>query len=582
MQNRETEGAGEMEQKKKSSTMKVAAMQSIQMKIMMLVAAAAAMVGILVIVIFSTEVRSQTKTLIKDYMYDLARAYTVVLEDDLDILGDIQPGQDFWSSKVGNISISEMDGSYAYVVSKDGTMIFHPTPDKIGKPVENAVVTGVVGMLKAGNIPEATAVEYEYKGATKYAAYSVVKDGTYIFVITADEKEAMKNSDRVIRGSIGFTVIAILIWMVIAYFICARIVKPLREIAKMIHKVATMDFRANAEQRKLSKRKDEVGVMSRALEELRGELARVVSQISEQSGRLFGASQAMNQKAESVTSTVEQVDHAVQEIAEGATSQADETQRATESVVSMGTMIEASTENMELLRENARGMRTAGQEAAVTLSNLDEINRQAIDAIEIIYTQTNTTNESALKIKEATGLITSIAEETNLLSLNATIEAARAGEQGRGFAVVAGQIQKLAEQSNESARKIEEIISSLLEDSQKAVNTMDEVKEVMNQQNENVVKTRDKFNEVQDGIGKTIDGIRDVAGQLEQIDKARTDVVEVVQNLTAIAEENAAGTQETSASVTEVGDHMLGIAKNSGELREIADSLDQEMKLFQV
>ena len=108
----------------------------------------------------------------------------------------------------------------------------------------------------------------------------------------------------------------------------------------------------------------------------------------------------------------------------------------------MGSMIEENNLEMEDLHRTAESMYTSSEVAAETLDTMNEVNRKAQEAIDLIYEQTNTTNESVIKIKAAITLITSIAEETNLLSLNAAIEAARAGEQGRGFAVVAEQIQK--------------------------------------------------------------------------------------------------------------------------------------------
>ena len=272
----------------------------------------------------------------------------------------------------------------------------------------------------------------------------------------------------------------------------------------------------------------------------------------------------------------------MQEMAKGSTSQAGETQQAMESIVLMGSMIEENSMEMEELHKTAEGMYSSSEVAASALSTMDTVNRKAQQAIDLIYEQTNTTNESAMKIKEAATLITSIANQTNLLSLNASIEAARAGEQGRGFAVVAGQIQKLAEESNESAKQIEGIIAHLIQDSEKAVQTMDEVKVVMENQNENVELTREQFSEMHSGVKKTIEGIRSIAEKMEQIDSTRSGVVDIVQNLTALAEENAAGTEEVSASVTEVGEHMSRIAGKSGELRQIADELQSEIEVFTI
>ena len=227
-------------------------------------------------------------------------------------------------------------------------------------------------------------------------------------------------------------------------------------------------------------------------------------------------------------------------------------------------------------------MRTSSGDAQNTLHTLVEVNKSAIESIEVIAEQTRTTNSSAQKIREATSLITAIAEETNLLSLNASIEAARAGEQGRGFAVVAGQIQKLAEQSNESAKKIDDIVAELIKDSEMAVATMDQVEEVMNKQNENMAMTDSKFTEVADGISASIDSIRIIRDKSDNLDKARVEVVDIVQNLTAIAEENAASTEETSASVTQVASIVENISGKAQELKNIADELDESMSRFTV
>jgi methyl-accepting chemotaxis protein len=227
-------------------------------------------------------------------------------------------------------------------------------------------------------------------------------------------------------------------------------------------------------------------------------------------------------------------------------------------------------------------MKEAGDSATETLSQLEQINAKTREAIDVIVEQTNTTNSSAGKIREATNLITSIAEETNLLSLNASIEAARAGEQGKGFAVVASQISKLAEQSNESARQIEAIIDSLISDSAKSVETMDEVQKIMEEQSEKVGQTVEMFGKVKEGINTSINGISNIAEKTRKLDDARVNVVDVVQNLTAIAEENAASTEETSASVTEVNNVVLNISKDANDLDEIALKLKQQIDLFTI
>ena len=227
-------------------------------------------------------------------------------------------------------------------------------------------------------------------------------------------------------------------------------------------------------------------------------------------------------------------------------------------------------------------MHTLGREAFETLHDLQEINGQATESIQIIYQQTNLTNESVQKIREATSLITSIAAETNLLSLNASIEAARAGEQGRGFAVVAAQIQQLAEQSNASARQIEEIISYLINDSDKAVKTMDVVKDIMDRQNNNVIQMDQRFQKVITGIEDSLEAMDRIAEKTKKLDEARINVVDTVQNLTAIAQENAASTEETFASMIEISSIIADISTEADELKQIASEIDTSMEIFEL
>jgi len=345
------------------------------------------------------------------------------------------------------------------------------------------------------------------------------------------------------------------------------ITDPIVKVSKSVEKIGQLDFSADETLDSLSKRKDENGVMARSISKLQTALVDVVVTLKDQAENIRHASETLEEGTAETTTTIEQVEVAVTEIADGATSQAGETQKATENVITMGNLVEENGEELQKLIENARAMRTSSEEAAATLQTLEEINRSAVDSIVIIAEQTNTTNESAQKIREATDLITSIAEETNLLSLNASIEAARAGEQGRGFAVVASQIQKLAEQSNESAHQIEAVIDTLIADSQKAVETMGQVETIMNKQNENVAQTEKEFSKVAAGIATSVDSIRIIRDKSEKLDETRIAVVDIVQNLTAIAEENAASTEETSASVTEVTAIVAEISEKATELK---------------
>lgn len=516
----------------------------------------------------------------QNYLYDLVVAYG----DEVDKILSESNGEYVEALKelVAGIGIKGIDSSYAYIVKKDGTMLYHPTTDKIGKPVENKVVTELVKQLNEGSMPEPTVVSYDFKGVEKYAAYYITKNTNDILVITADEADILKPIERIIRRSISGGGFALVVALIMGYVITGYLVRPIKKATTLVTRIAELDFVEDEEQNKLNKRKDETGEMSRAITALRESLLEVVTHIKEQGDNLFSASELLSANASETAITIEQVENAVHDMAAGATSQAEETQKATDHVIVIGDMIEETNKAVATLNDHAKQIKISSEAATETLKELDNINKKASDSIDVIYKQTNTTNESALKIKEAIALITSIADETNLLSLNASIEAARAGEQGRGFAVVATQIQKLAEQSNDSARKIEEIISSLIKDSTTAVGTMKEVKEIIEKQNKNVEKTNTIFVEVKKGIDNSIEGVQAILDRTKKMDEARVKVVDIVHSLSAIADENAASTQETSASATEVSSIMVNVSENAIQLKEIANSLDQDMNVFKL
>lgn len=516
------------------------------------------------------------------YMKDVAMAYgrmlgEYVTEGGLDVVSTPEV-QDL----LKEISINGKESSYAYVVDLDGTMLYHPIAEKIGVSVENAVVKQMLADIRDGKPQKTSVYEYDFRGAIKYAGiYPDVEHG-FLLIISADKAEITSDIQSILLKTLLSTLIAFVICVVIALFCSAIITKPIKEMAEIADRFSTLDLRDDDRRERIGQRRDEVGLLGRSIGGVREQFHAIVTEIKTQSNNIHTTAASLDEHTKETLNNIEQVERAVYEIAEGASSQAEDTQKATENVIRMGNMVEDTNQEVENLYLYANAMKQSGDDASKTLSDLEEINHKAKESIDLIYQQTNTTNESALKIREATELITFIAEQTNLLSLNASIEAARAGEQGRGFAVVASQIQKLAEQSNESARQIGEIITLLISDSGKAVDTMNEVMEIMEVQNKNIQQMGRQFEQLFAAIDKSNRGVGNIADRTKSLDEARVNVVDIVQNLTAIAEENAAGTQETSASVTEVNDIVSQISENANQLRRIAEELEHRMEIFRL
>ncbi len=565
-----------MEQKK------VKFLHSVRLKMILAMAFFAFVTGGFACALFISSTKKEIGSVTRGYMRDLARAYGVMLDNELETEGDDVLSGGHLASILAGVQVEGVESSYIYVVSGDGTMLYHPTADKIGKPVENKAVNDAVAKIGKGEKVENEVVKYEFKGADKYAVLYVNDTQDFIVVVTADYDDVF-SSIRNVEGRIGIIVLLeLLIVATVGSAFAHILIKPMNEVSDLTMKVGDMDLTPNELQTRLANRKDEIGRMGRSLDYLTQSLKGVVENIKEKSALVMDAANVLDSDASETSTTMEQVEQAVNDIAEGATTQAGETQRAEEQVIEMGNMVQETGDEVEKLLAFAQDMHDCTAQASQILKALEQVNARAEENIDIIAEQTNTTNEAAMKISEATHLITSIAEETNLLALNASIEAARAGEQGKGFGVVASEIQKLAEQTNESAAHIEEIVQELLQDAEKAVETMYGVKEIMHTQSDHVEQTQSAFEQVQSGVQESIEGINRISGHTTRLNDARENVVGIVRNLTAIAEANAAGTEQTSASTTEVGAIMEDISGKSTAMRQAAQELDEGMNIFKL
>ena len=333
---------------------------------------------------------------------------------------------------------------------------------------------------------------------------------------------------------------------------------------------------------KAKKRKDEIGAMTRELELLINELVEVIANVKNSSKVLFTSGTSLEEMANQTSTTTNEISHAVEDISRGAMTQAEETETASGSIIEMGNIITEIVGSVDALGQSSLHMKNASDESAVIIHELSLSNDRTTDAIEKIGQQVHTTNDSVQAIRQAVDLITSIADETSLLSLNASIEAARAGEHGRGFAVVASEIQKLAEESNNSAQEIGKIIDNLLKQSEQTVVVMDEVNEIVGEQRLKLEQTKEKFQLVTEGVSSTRKESEVIEKQTTACDGARAKIMDVIQNLSAISEENAASTQETNASMEELNATLNLLAESAKDLLELSTELEKSMDFFQV
>lgn len=460
------------------------------------------------------------------------------------------------------------------VCDKDGNR-------QLGTQAGSDIVTHVIENKEEYFSTDVSVVDQKYFGYYIPLYQSGSNEAVGMIFAGMPQKDAKAQILKIVVQIILIMGFVSIICFVAVFFIVRNMVKYLYIGENALEKISNGNLNVQLNN-KILKRSDEIGSLCRAIVTLRDEMKDMIGNIKKQSSSLALSSNNLMEKAEKTALNIHQVDLAVDEIAQGATGQAEHTQKATENVAHMGNMILSTIEEIEQMNENAKLIKEMSESASLALNELQEINEHAKNSIDIISKQTTTTNISAQKIREATTLITNIAEETNLLSLNASIEAARAGEMGRGFAVVASQIQKLAEQSDESARRIDEIVNRLLSDSDKSVQTMNEVKAIMESQNKNVLETNTKMVQVIKGVEGSIEAMDIIAKHTMELDTSREVVIDTVENLAAIAQENAASTQQTAASMSEANGIISDMSQNAVGLKNIADEMEKNVQIFEL
>lgn len=562
---------------------KVKLVNSMRFRLMSLLVGGILLTAVVLLGVSLSQTQKSIRSIVQSYMLTTAKDNGTIMDTVLDAKGaEVLNDADALSGLLANVKVEDMESSYAYLVSADGTMLYHPTADKIGSPVENEVVTALVADLKGGKIADPACVEYNFKGVIKYAAYYINPQGSYILVVSADQSDAFSAVTQTRNYLIGMLLAILVVFSAIGLFLINHMVKPLHTLTGVVERVAALDLTPNGEEEVLARRKDEIGLIAKSIRDLNIELREIVRVIQDQGNKLSESNVQFTQGFSEIVETVSNVNVAVEEIATGSTSQAQETTTAGEHIQNIGSAIESNTSNVSILETSIERMNGLAAESSKMLEELAKINSWTSETIGVVTEQTDRTNQSAVKINEAVVAIQDIASQTNLLSLNASIEAARAGESGRGFAVVAEQIRKLAEDSANSAEQIEGIVQELITNSEDGVAKMRDLSETSGVQAGRFDKTKASFDELKHEIESVSSASREIFDQTNSINNLKNGVSGVIEQLAAIAEENAASTQETSASMNTLTESIDRCKDETETLSTLSSELNEQANKFKL
>ena len=450
----------------------------------------------------------------------------------------------------------------------------------IGTQASDAVVQAV---LKGGKNYEST--DANVNGKPYYAYYEPLKNpdgqivGMFFAGVPSADIDAFINKE--VTKIIIIGIIIAIVCGVIAAFVANAIVKAISKTKEAVEQLSEGNLAFDIDPSVLT-RSDELGEMGRSVDALNKELQTIIGGIQASAKSVLTSGDDLEGLASQTSTTADEISMAVEGISKGAVSQAEDIETATGNVSDMGSMIEEIVANIGRLNDTSISMQAAGTDSSRIMQELNESNTLTVEAIQKVAANVESTDESVVRIGEAVDLISNIASQTNLLSLNASIEAARAGEAGRGFAVVASEIQKLADESNASALKISEIIQVLSNDSKNSLKLMEEVRVRLDEQQAKLEESMNKFGNVSDGIVESRKGTDVINGQAAQCDEARNSVVDIIQNLSAISEENAASTQQTTASMQELNATINLLAQSAHNLKDLAEALEKDTAFFKL
>lgn len=477
---------------------------------------------------------------------------------------------------------------YGYIINSDGIFIGHPNRELVMNrisPIEeantNSDYTSLAEVFKKVLTNKQGIDSYSDDNGNTFVGYAPIEGTDWLFLIAAPEREVLAALPKLVSTIIIITAIILIISIIFTYIIGSSITKPIINTVEYAKKIENLDLSENIDRKHLQKN-DEIGDLAKSLQDITKSIRNIILEISNSSEQLASSSLELSNTSEKTSVAAQEVAKTVQEIAEGANEQAKNTEDGSSKAIQLGDTIEKVQDYINLVNASSNKVTKVVTDGLSEIDSLSEITQESTAAVENIYQVIMQTNESSNRIGEASSVIGTIAKQTNLLSLNATIEAARAGDAGKGFAVIAEEIAKLAEQSSRSTKIINDIVGELQGNTNNAVQTIKRVTAIANEQSVSVKNSKEKYELVAETMKDSIDAIEQLSISGNEMDQMRLVILEVLQNLSAIAEENAAASQEASASTELQTASVEEIARASDVLSELAQKLQSLVTKFKL
>lgn len=521
--------------------------------------------------------KKQITDSVKHTMVDVINTTSKIMENEISNSGVDDLDYDGYANNLSGVKLEGMDSAYMYVVQNDGTMLYHPTKEKVGQPVENAVIKGVVQQLQDGKKPGTAVVEYDFNGTTKYSAYTILNNEN-ILVLTADESEALAGITTVTGVAVGISAIVVLLAIIICFILGRRLMRPLVKVSTIIEEIANGDI--NADFGMVKETNDEIGLIIEKMKELTQSLGNIVGKIRNSSDTMSSNSYELNDTSSQTLAANNEISKAVEDVAEGSTGMAASISKINENLLEMSNETKDINESVNEIRNQTTAVQDSSKIMNDKIKSMQDSSHKMDEGISAISKRIETVNTTVDKVSNIVSVIEEISSETNLLSLNASIEAARAGDAGKGFAVVAQEIRVLSDNTNTELENIKQIISSLVEECRYCVQASGTIVEDNAKQKEEIKAVLDEFGSLDEQIQKTAEKADEIEELVTAMIELNDDITKSSNSLTDVSAANAAATEEMNANIEELNAMMNGVSEMAGHMNNESDGLKEALSFF--
>lgn len=470
----------------------------------------------------------------------------------------------------------ELGQNMMLIDSASNAYIFNEDYDKIGGQVEDAEELRILGKVQETGVVNDEALI----GGVRYRIGAKMIPGrTWVLLAYKPYAEVYELADRLHSIMLGINVVTFAFVLIVLIVITSFLLKDITKILNVCNVLRTLDLR-NRENLKEYCGKSETGKISASVLELAESLAGVLSDVRQSETNLSNNVEAVKAYISNTEELTQKIVVSMSEISQGASDQAEDILVAAEEVSKISDLIEENNVSLANLKDGSAEMELTSQNAIEILNSLSQMSETTEAAISLINEKMDMTNKATEEIAVATDLITNIASQTNLLAINASIEAARAGDSGRGFAVVAEEIKMLSDQSEQSASKIRDIISSLISTVEEANKAVKNVSDIITRQNKDIEDTEKAFSRVMSCVKKSEQQVEEISNKNDVLGEAKDTITELISNLSAIAQENAAMSCESNLSMEDLGREMTSIMSEIDKTSQVAEELNANMGKF--